>query len=378
MIDAIAGQTISLARLELIEASVPQVENFHSAVGLRSERQALYIRWWDRDGAWGIGECSCRPDPFYSHEFNSSVVELVRSHVLPLLSADGTIKELQETLERVRGWPFAKAALLEAAFDLVRRHNGRDAIDLREVRSHLVPAGISLGIFDNTTDAVGRVTSALKSGYRRIKMKVRPSMDLNPLRAVREAFPEAPLAFDANGSCAVSDILAFLAELATLTPLMVEQPFPPSRLDWCAKARERVPRLRLALDESIEDLGNLEVAFRMGACDEVNIKPGRVGGQIAALELMDRCQEMDLPVWIGGMFETGIGRFANLRLAARIADVTAHDLSPSRRYFNRDVVTDPVDMDADGMITLDSEHPIAIDETVLEQFTTTRWKLRKS
>jgi O-succinylbenzoate synthase len=368
-------QRLSLDRLELIEATIPQIESFQSAIGRRSERQALFIRWWDREGAWGIGECSCRPDPFYSHEFNSAVVELIRCHILPMLKAEGTIADLHETLERVRGWPFSRAAILEAAFDLVRRTGGRDAVDQQTVRTLHVPAGISLGIFQDGAGAVEKVREALKIGYRRIKMKVRPAMDLSPLRAVRESFPDAPLAFDANGSCSADDIDHFLSDLEALEPLMVEQPFPPSRLDWCVKAKERLPRLRVTLDESIEDPGNLEVATRMGACDEINIKPGRVGGQFSAIEIVSRCRELGIPSWIGGMFETGVGRFANLRLAARIEGALAHDLSPSRRYFRQDVVAQPIDMDSEGFISLDSESSVELDEETLAEFTTKRWEL---
>jgi O-succinylbenzoate synthase len=366
---------LSLDRVELIEATIPQVESFQSAVGVRSERRALYIRWWNANGAWGIGECSCRPDPFYSHEFNRAVVVLIRDHIVPDLEGATTIEGLLAALERVRGWPFAKAAVLEAAFDLVRRVGGRDAVDKHPVRNPRVPAGISLGIFDDSTDAVARVGRALESGYRRVKLKVRPAMDFAPLRAIRDSFPEAPLAFDANGSCSVTDISSFLADLSELEPLTVEQPFPPSRLDWCAQAKDTLPELRLTLDESIEDLGNLEVAMKMGACDEVNIKPGRVGGQIAALELMDRCRAVGVSVWIGGMFETGIGRFANLRLAARVEGAVAHDLSPSRRYFTRDIVASPIEMNSDGLISLDNEQPVGIDEAALDELTTRRWEL---
>ena len=367
--------TISFERLELIEAALPQVERFQSAIGVRSERRALFIRWWDADGHWGLGECSCRPDPFYSHEFNSAAVEMVRHHAFPLIERQGTIRDLLHTLGRIRGWAFTKAALLDAALDLLRRRDGQDELDQRDIRTRRIPAGISLGIFDSADAAVERVGRAIQDGYHRVKMKVSPDMDIEPLAAVRQVFPRAPLAFDANGSCDIADLPGFVTALNALSPLFVEQPFPPSRLDWCAEAKNSLPELRLALDESIEDTGSLAVALRLGACDEINIKPGRVGGQFAALELMDQCATHRLPVWLGGMFETGIGRMANLRLAACVEDAVAHDLSPSHRYFTRDVVTTPLEMDADGFIPLDGEQPVEIDWTTVEELTQQRWEV---
>ena len=294
--------------------------------------------------------------------------------MVPLIDAEGTVEALEAALGRVRGWPFARAAVLEAAVDLLRRRGLPDSVDARLAQIDRVPVGISLGLFGSAAEAVGRVGAALSKGYRRVKLKVDPQMDLSPVRALREAHPGAPLAFDANGSCSPSD-LPFLADLVALSPLFVEQPFPPSRLDWCADAKDGLPELRVALDESVEGLGDLEVARRLGAIDELNLKPGRVGGQARALALIDRCGELGLPVWVGGMFETVVGRGANLRIAARIPEAQAHDLSPSSRYFARDVVQAPLEMDGDGCISVGDERPVEVDEGALEEFTMNRWEL---
>ena len=373
--DSTSREVVEFDRLELVEARVPQVESFRSAIGSRVERQVLYVRWKCPDGSWGIGECSCRPDPFYSAEFNSGVVELLRSQVVPRVESEGTLGDLRKLLDRIRGWPFARAAVLDAALDLVRRRGGSDYMDAVPVQTRDVPAGVSLGLFETADAAVERVGRSRDAGYRRVKMKVRPDMDLEPLRAVRATYPDAVLAFDANGSCEASDIPGFVRALADLAPVMVEQPFPASRLDWCVEAKDHCPGLRICLDESIEDVGNLEVALQLGAIDELNVKPGRVGGQAAALELVERCEKADLPAWVGGMFETGVGRAANLRVAARVRGAVAHDLSPSRRYFATDVVRDPLEMRADGTIELGDERPVDLDEETLDRLTGQRWEL---
>jgi len=362
-------QPISLSRLELIEVALPQQESFRSAIGSRNERRALYLRWWDRDENWGIGECSCRPDPLYSAEFNEVVKKLIGGYLFERLPSEGTVGKIVALLDTIRGWPFSRAALLDAVFDLIRRRGGSDALDALPPRVEEIPAGISLGIFSTATEAVTRVEQALAQGYRRIKLKVRPSMDLEPLIAIRESAPDAPLAFDANGSCNRADLTRFLPALLALDPLFIEQPFSPRRLDLCAELKRRQPHARICLDEAVEERGDLLLALRMSAIDELNLKPGRVGGQLASIALLEECRERGIPMWVGGMFETGIGRCANLRFAARMPGAAAHDLSPSTRYFPRDVVISPLEMNTQGYIPALPETPVAVDETALRDLT---------
>ncbi|RMI06652.1 MAG: hypothetical protein D6681_08400, partial [Calditrichaeota bacterium] len=182
--------------------------------------------------------------------------------------------------------------------------------------------------------------------------------------------------FDANGSCSQSDF-SFLKELAALHPVMLEQPFPPRRLDLCWALKREFPQLRLCLDESITDMGDLITAHQLGALDELNLKPGRVGGQLTAVQMMEYCRETGIPLWVGGMFETGVGRLANLRVAARIPDAAAHDLSPSHRYFREDILIHPIQMDTDGYVHLNREAPAAINENAVERYLRQRIILEK-
>jgi O-succinylbenzoate synthase len=203
-------------------------------------------------------------------------------------------------------------------------------------------------------------------GYHRVKLKITPAMDRRPLEAIREAFPHLHLGLDANGSGTAAD-LEFFSDLATLRPSALEQPFAPDRLDLFCALKESVPDLRLCLDESVASLGELITAHRLGVLDELNIKPGRIGGPLATARALAYCREHRIPAWVGGMFETGVGRLANLRVAARLPEATAHDLSPSRRYFTTDLVTPPVEMTPRGTIDLGDEAPPAIDEEVVEE-----------
>lgn len=217
---------------------------------------------------------------------------------------------------------------------------------------------------------------AVNDGYRRVKLKVKPGMDVEPIAAVRTAFPNLHLGFDANGSCGAKDG-AFLQTLNAFQPTVIEQPFAPDRLDLCVELKQTLPTLRIGLDESVASLGDLIVAHRLGALDELNIKPGRVGGPLAALDSMSYCRKHNIPLWVGGMFETGVGRIANLRIAARLPNAAAHDLSPSRRYFPADVVQNPIDMSRDGYIEHDYDQPVILNENNLEQMRQQRIVLEK-
>lgn len=363
--------TLDLRRIELQRVDVPMVEAFRSAVGERTVRRALYVRLECEDGSWGIGECSARPDPYFNGEFVAGSGQVLREFVIPRLGSPTSLAELQHTAEKVRNWPFTLSALIEAAVDCLRRRGLPDPLDtFPGPASARVPVGISLGLFSSPDEGVERVARAVDEGYRRIKLKVAPTVDLEILRAIRAAFPAAPLAFDANGSLGEGD-LGLIEALADLEPLFLEQPFAPPRLDLSAALRKQRPDLRVCLDEGVANFGQLAAAQGLGALDELNLKPGRVGGPLRAAEMLRWCRAEGIPVWVGGMFETGVGRLANLRTAARTSG-SGHDLSPSRRYFERDVVSEPLDMDTDGTIHLDDDSPVALDSAALEDFTVER------
>ena len=352
--------------MDILELAVPQVEVFRTAIGDRRERQALYVQLHTTDGAWGIGECSCRPDPWFNGEFVAGARAVLRDFVAPLLAQATTVGDVVDALRRLRGWPFTAAAVLDALMDLERRQGRQDLLDVwPHERLDRVPVGISLGLFPDADSAVERVARVVAEGYHRVKMKIAPTMDLEPLRAVRRRFPDLHLGFDANGSCGEASF-PFLTALAALDPSVVEQPFAPDRLDLCQELRRRLPSLRVCLDESVDGLGRLVSAHRLGALDEVNVKPGRVGGPFETFRILAWCREQGLPAWVGGMFETGIGRLANLRVAARLPSATAHDLSPSRRYFSTDVLSQPLDMGDDGAIDLRGEAPPELDAANLK------------
>ena len=372
--EALCRERVALSHLELLEVVLPRRAPFQSAIGWRTEERVLLVRWWWPDGSWGIGESSCRADPFFSGEFVDGAWLMVRDHLAPLLPRDGTVGEVAAACRRVRGWPFSTAAVLSAAVDSLRRRGVPDPIDRWDgPRLPAVPIGVSLGLQPSAEQAVEAAHAAHARGFQRFKFKISPGTDIGALWAVRAAFPEHPISADANGSFAEEDI-GHLASLAALGLLMLEQPFPPGRLDLDQKLKAAAPSLPICLDEGLTDPGALYVARAMGVLDVANIKPGRVGGPLACDRVLRWCRAHGVSAWVGGMFETGVGRHANLRVASCLPDAVAHDASAPAEYLAEDIVADPLVM-AQGRIPV-GDAPVSVCWAQVERFCTRRLVLR--
>ena len=374
--ESLDNRILSLDRLELNLIDVPQKETFHSAVGVRQSRQALIIRWFTVDGEVGVAECSCRPDPYFSHEFLSGVSRLISEIVFPQLENGMTYGAFRKLLARIRGWNFAKAAISEAVHDLWLRQGLSDPItEWREPAVQEIPVGISLGLYESISTLNSRVEAELAKGYRRIKLKIKPGIPVDYLASVRKYFGDIYLSVDANGSFDENSMEELL-RYEDLGLAIIEQPFAPDRLDLSARLKQMMPELRICQDESVYEYGHLQSALILSAIDELNLKPGRVGGQEKVIALAELADSHALPIWVGGMFETGIGRTANLRIAARFKEARAHDLSPSTRYFIEDVIGNPPKMNENGAIPLPTTPP-QIDEDRLNRFRVNQEVLKK-
>lgn len=365
------NQSISFAHLELILLDLPQKIVFRSGIGIRKSRQALIVKWLDRNGAIGYGECSCRPDPYYSDEFIAASFLLIQNFIIPHLSACHTYRDVLNLLEKIRGWPFTKAAVEFALHDLIYRKTGKMMFDFWErERLEKVPVGISLGIQESWETLRKNIEESKAQNYHRLKFKISPKVELAHFRKLQQQTQRAYISFDANGTYYPRDLehLKVFADFGN----MIEQPFPPGRIDIFQQAKKEIPHLIVCLDEEVKTLGNLITAHQLHALDELNLKLGRVGGLYKSILIADYCLNHDIPCWIGGMFETGIGRSLNLRFASFLPKAKAHDLSPSSRYFVEDVLENPIDMDGAGFISLD-ELDDEISEDILRKYAI-RWE----
>ena len=361
------AKEVALEHLALIFVELPLKEVFHSSIGHRVSKQAIIIKWVDKSGYVGYGECSCRPDPYYAAEFLTAVPLLIEQFIFPKLLPCSTYGDVQDVLDGIRGWPFAKAAIDFAIHDMLAAKEGMHLLEeWMSEKLHAIPAGISISIYDDFVQTEQAAETALQKGFRRLKFKVTPKLDIQQFAKANFTKRATPLLFDANGSFRATDF-ELLAQIAKLG-VTIEQPFPPGRLDWCLAAKKQIPELKICLDEDIKSIGTLSIAHSIGIIDELNLKPARVGGIFPSLAIIDFCQNQQLNCWIGGMFETGIGRSLNLQFAGLLPTAKAHDISPSIRYFREDLLVNNIKMQADGLIPV-QEAFHSMDLTRLEKYT---------
>ncbi len=287
------------------------------------------------------------PDPGYSEEFNDGAWLVLREFLAPALFAAGdvTSDDLDRVLAGVRGNPMAKATLIDAFLDAELRATGRSLAEHLGADKDRVTCGVSVGIAPTTEQLLAQVDGYLADGYRRIKLKIEPGLDAERVGAVRAAHPDIALSVDANAAYTLEDVDVFRA-LDAFDLLMIEQPLHHDDLVEHAKLQAQI-RTDICLDESIRSAADAAAAIELGACRIVNIKQGRVGGLPEAVRIHDVARAAGVPVWCGGMLETGIGRAANVALAALPGFTLPGDTSASARYFADDL-TAPFVMAADG------------------------------
>ena len=365
LIRSAGHEVIQLHELELREIRLPLVEAFRSTSGTVSERRILLLELRDADGSVAWSECVAQATAAYAPETVDScwktIPDLVARRVLG--ESFRSPVELDAALTRVaREQPMARAAIEMGVWAL---HATQRALSLAALLAEssavakkdatprdLVDTGIAIGMATSVEELIARVRSAVEAGYRRIKLKIEPGRDVEVVRAVREALgDEVPLSVDANCSYSVADsshVDALLA-LDRLGVGTIEQPLDRNDLPGHAELQ---PRLQAAvcLDETITDAARTREAAAMKCMRSVNIKPGRVGGLREAIAIHDACAEAGIPVWCGGMLECGIGRAYNVALASLPGFTEPGDLSPSARYWTRDVVKPEWTMDLEGRV----------------------------
>ena len=325
--------------IEIRRTALPLVEPFRTAHGVEHERHAVLVRVAGGD-AVGWGECVAMTAPLYTSEYAEGAAHVLLHHLAPrLVGREVAAEAVAAALAAVPGHPMAKASLEMAVLDAELRTEGRSFGERLGAVHELVPSGIALGILDGVPALLDAVAAALAEGYQRVKLKIRPGWDLEPVAAVRARFPDALLQVDANGAYTAADA-DHLAGLDPYDLLLVEQPLPPDDLAGSALVASRL-RTPVCLDEAITSAAAAASAIASGACSVVAVKAGHVGGYLEAVRVHDVCVAAGVPVWVGGMLETGLGRAANVALAALPGCTLPGDLSPSARWFAEDV-TEPL------------------------------------
>jgi O-succinylbenzoate synthase len=345
--------------VELRLVGLPLVRPFRTSFGETTEKVCILVRV-ETDDAEGWGECVCDADPGFSEEFNGGAWQVLREFLAPALFRAGDLAptDLDGVFAFVRGNPMAKATLVNAFLDAWLRAEERSLASYLGADRDRVACGVSVGIAPDAATLVEQVEAYLADGYRRIKLKIEPGADVERVRAVRAANPDTLLSVDANAAYALDDVETF-RELDRLGLLMIEQPLHHDDLVDHAKLQSML-ETDLCLDESIRSADRAAAALELGSCRIVNIKQGRVGGVLEALRVHDVAQAQGVPVWCGGMLETGIGRATNLAVAALPGFTLPGDTSPSSRYFEEDL-TEPHVMAADGTMEVPQGPGIGMD-----------------
>ncbi len=371
---AIANNPLRVTNATLREIELPLVERFAISSGWTDRRRILLLEMRDESGASAWSECVCGSLPNYSPEtVDTAWLALERWLIPRILGREiATFGAVTEALDRgVQGHPMAKAAIEMGVWGLAAE---RDQVSLSSLvggTRDRVPTGISLGIQESPAALADKALAAAELGYRKIKAKIAPGRDIEYVAAVREALgPEAPVAVDANAAYALEDA-DHLAKLDPLGLIMIEQPLAAGDLVRHAKLQTRLAT-PLCIDESVDGPASCEDMLELGSGRIVNIKPGRVGGFHNSRKIHDIAERAGVPVWCGGMLESGIGRAYNVALASLPNFKLPGDLSPSARYWARDIVTPEWTMSDDGFVTVPADKPglgVQVDEDRIERLT---------
>ena len=361
--------------IELYEVQVPLVTPFRTSFGTMHSKDTFLLHVV-ADGADGWSEFAGDPEPLYCSEFIAAAEIVLAEHLVPRVLAlpEVTAAAVGPATAAVKGHPMAKAALETALLDAeLRAHGMAIGTFLGAVRDR-VPAGVSVGIKDTIPSLLDDVEGYLAAGYQRIKLKIEPGWDVEPVRQVRQRFgADLLLQVDANTAYTLADA-DHLRRLDEFDLLLIEQPLDEDDLLGHAKLAERL-RTPVCLDESITSARDAAAAIELRACRVINIKPARVGGYLEARRIHDVALAHGIPVWCGGMLETGIGRAPNLALAALPGFVLPGDTSASDRYFTEDL-TEPFVL-VDGHLPVPTTPGIGIDPLpgALRRYTVARREL---
>lgn len=348
-----------IERVVLRQIRMPLVHFFETSFGRTYERVIVLVEV-QSEGTSGWGEVTAGEHPFYNEEWTDSIWPLLRDYVAPRI-IEKTVENAEEIFDRtsgIRGHYMARGGMEAAIWDLESRlagvplaqHiGGPRSAESKDVRTE-IPCGVSIGIQDSVAQLLKKIETELAAGYQRIKIKIKPGWDIDVVRQVRSAFPSIRLMADANSAYTLADT-DHLRQLDDFHLMMIEQPLAHDDIMDHAKLQAQL-QTPICLDECIRTPRHAEQAIEMRACGIINIKLGRVGGFRQARKIHDICQKNNIPVWCGGMLESGIGRAHNIALSTLPNFVLPGDVSASKRYWKRDIVQPEIEVSARGTINV--------------------------
>lgn len=368
---------MKIERISLHHLRMPLVAPFETSFGRATERDCVLVVLY-AEGLTGCGECVADQSPGYNYETTGTAWHILKDFIAPLILGQDVrdAADFQRRIAGIRGHHLAKAGLEMALWDLIGKREGRSLRELLGGARDKVEVGVSVGLQESPEVLVRTVDKYVQDGYARVKIKIKPGRDVGDASAVRKAFPHLRLQVDANSAFTLESAQS-LKPLDELNLLLIEQPLFEDDL-WDHRRLQEAFRTPICLDESILSPRHARVALEMQACRIINVKAGRLGGLSQALEVHDLCRAQNIPVWCGGMLETGVGRASNLALAALPGFTLPGDISASDRYYRRDITNERFVLNSDSTIAV-PQGPglgITIDEKTLVQYTLTELSLK--
>ncbi|MBU1099636.1 MAG: o-succinylbenzoate synthase [Bacteroidetes bacterium] len=351
---------MKIKRIELHHVKLELVSPFVTSMGVEYDEEHIIIRV-DADGVTGWGESVAEGTPFYSYETVQTAWHILKDFLIPnILGKD--LKNVDEAIElwsRVRGHRMAKAGLEAALWDAFAKKEGVSLSNILGGVLKKIDVGVSIGIQESSAILISKVESYLKEGYQRIKIKIAPGRDLQFVSALRKEFPDIMLQVDANSAYTLDDINIF-REMEQYNLSLIEQPLGYDDIYAHSKMQKEL-KTPLCLDESIHSLADTQAAIELGSCKIINIKPGRVGGFTESKLIHDYCQVQNIPVWHGGMLESGVGRAGNVALASLSNFILPGDISASKKYYKEDIVSPVFEINPDGTMDVPTKPGIGVE-----------------
>ncbi len=350
--------TVECVVLRLLE--MPLVKPFVTSAQTMAVRPFVLVEI-QAEGLSGFGECVAMPDPYYTEETVETAWHVLRTFAVPALVGQ-RLNRPEETAARlapIKGNRMAKAALEAAVWDWFGKKQGMSLRDMLGGVRDRVPVGVSLGIYPRITDLLRDVERYLEEGYRRIKVKIKPGWDVDVLAAIRRSFGDIPLTADANMAYSPADVET-LRRLDEFGLLYIEEPLTGEHV-WEYEDLQKKISTPVCLDETVRSRSDVELALRLNAGRVLSVKAGRVGGLTEVLHIHRLAREVDIPLWCGGMLESGVGRAMNLAMAALPGFVYPGDISASDRYYARDIVHPPAVLNEDGTVDVPTGPGIGVE-----------------
>ena len=368
---------MKIEAITLHHLSMPLVAPFETSFGRETDRECILITL-HAEGLTGYGECVATRYPGYNYETTSTAWHILKDFIVPLLLGKDVVdaNDFQKRVEGIRGHLLAKAGVEMALWDLLGK---RDRKSLREMfggTRDKVDVGVSIGIQPSPEALVRTAATYLDQGYRRVKIKIKPGREVDETSAVRNAYPDLRLQVDANSAYTL-ETASVLQAIDDLDLLLIEQPLFEDDI-WDHRKLQAQLRTPICLDESVITLRHARYALEMEACRVINIKPARVGGLSQGIAIHNYCLERGVPVWCGGMLETGVGRASNLAIASLPGFILPGDISASDRYYARDITNERFVLNQDSTIDVPNGFGlgITIDQAALKEFTLSEIMLR--